>query len=213
MTDQFLWFQLRINSYSSNLNTPYYSLIVRAGEFQKCNLDVRTPLEKRYAIKFCFKLGKNATETYGLLQTAFGAPCMNRAWVFEWHKRFKEGTESVKDDERCGRGKKVRTPELGSHWIDSQQGILCEGFKGVQEEIRSEQTQHSSNRVSVISTSTIHQSTTPSLSQTIWPRWPSRRFPTLPIVETLLPVTFGYSLTLEAVVMKQLWWRSSTRSH
>ena len=29
---------------------------------------------------------------------------MNRASVFEWHKRFKEGTESVRDDERCGRG-------------------------------------------------------------------------------------------------------------
>ena len=29
-------------------------------------------LEERYAIKFCFKLGKNdATETYGMLQTAF----------------------------------------------------------------------------------------------------------------------------------------------
>ncbi len=31
--------------------------------------------EERYAIKFCFKLGKNATETYGMLQTAFGASC------------------------------------------------------------------------------------------------------------------------------------------
>ena len=28
-------------------------------------------LEERYAIKFCFKLGENATETYGMLQTAF----------------------------------------------------------------------------------------------------------------------------------------------
>ena len=37
------------------------------------------PLEERYAIKFCFKLGKNATEPYGMLQTAFGASCMNRA--------------------------------------------------------------------------------------------------------------------------------------
>ena len=69
-------------------------------------------LEERYAIKFCFKLGKNATETYGMLQTAFGASCMNRASVFEWHKRFKEARESVKNDERCGRSKKVRTPEL-----------------------------------------------------------------------------------------------------
>ena len=37
---------------------------------------------------------------------------MNRASVFEWHKRFKEGRESVRDDERCGRSKEVRTPEL-----------------------------------------------------------------------------------------------------
>ena len=70
-------------------------------------------LEERYAIKFCFKLGKNdATEMYGMLQTAFGASCMNREWVFEWHKRFKEGRESVRGDERCGRSKEVNTPEL-----------------------------------------------------------------------------------------------------
>ena len=69
-------------------------------------------LEERYAIKFCFELGKNATETYGMLQTTFGASCMNRASVFEWHKRFKEGRESVRDDVRCGRSKEVNTPEL-----------------------------------------------------------------------------------------------------
>ena len=96
-------------------------------------------------------------------------------------------------------------------------GLLCWGFKGVQEEIPSW------NRVSGISTRTIHQSTTPSLSQTIWPRWASRQFLSLPTVQILLPVTFAYSLSsrknLEAVVMRQLrrWkrlWRSSlTHSH
>ena len=69
-------------------------------------------LEEQYAIKFCFKLGKNATETYGMLQSAFGASCMNQASVFEWNKRFKEGRESVTDDDRCGRSKEVNTPEL-----------------------------------------------------------------------------------------------------
>ena len=69
-------------------------------------------LEERYAIKFCSKLGKNATETYGMLQTAFRLSCTNRASVFEWHKRFKEGSESVREDERCGRSKEVNTPEL-----------------------------------------------------------------------------------------------------
>ena len=47
-----------------------------------------------------------------MVQTAFGASCMNRASVFEQHKIFKEGSESVRDDERCGRSKEVRTPEL-----------------------------------------------------------------------------------------------------
>ena len=69
-------------------------------------------LEERYEIKLCFKLGKNATETYGMRQTDFEASCKNRASVFEWHKRFKEGRESVSDDGRCGRNKEVNTPEL-----------------------------------------------------------------------------------------------------
>ena len=69
-------------------------------------------LQEQYAIKFCFKLGKNATETYGMLQTSFGASCMNGASVFEWHKRLKENKESVRDDESNGRSKDVNTPEL-----------------------------------------------------------------------------------------------------
>ena len=36
----------------------------------------------------------------------------HRASVFEWHKRFKKGRESVRDDERYGKSKEVRTPEL-----------------------------------------------------------------------------------------------------
>ena len=94
-------------------------------------------LEERYAIKFCFKLGKYATEMYGMLQTSFGASCMNQASVFEWHKRFKEGRESVRDDERCGRSKEVNRPELIAKGLGL--GLLCWGFKGVQEEIPSEE--------------------------------------------------------------------------
>ena len=65
----------------------------------------------------------------------------------------------------------------------------------------------------------MQQSTTPSLSQTIWPRWASRHFLSLPIVQTLLLVTFRYSQSSETVVMtqlrrwKRLWRRSLTRSH
>ena len=85
-------------------------------------------------------------------------------------------------------------------------GLLCWGFKGAQEEIPS------SNQVSGISTRTMHQSTTPSLSQTIWLRWASRQqFFSLPIVQTLVPVTFGYSLSSETI--ERLWQSSLTRSH
>ena len=65
----------------------------------------------------------------------------------------------------------------------------------------------------------MHQSTSPSFSQTSWPRLESRQFLILTIVQTMLPVTFGYSLSSEAVVMRQLrrwkcaWRRSLTRSH
>ena len=77
-------------------------------------------LENRYAIKFCFKLGKNARETYGMLQTAFRPSCMNRASVSEWHKRFKEGRESVRDDPIYS------TPPLGQ---DMTQGQLLSRFE------------------------------------------------------------------------------------
>ena len=47
-----------------------------------------------------------------MLQTAFRPSSMNYASVFEWHMRFQEGRKSVRDDEKCGRSKEVRTSEL-----------------------------------------------------------------------------------------------------
>ena len=173
-------------------------------------------LEEWYAIKFCFKLGKNdTTETYEMLQTAFRVCCMNRALVFEWHNRFKEGKESVRGDERSGRSKEL----IHQSWLAKGLGLLYWGFKGISGRDSVGRGQHSSNRVSGISTRIIHQSTTPSLSQAIWPRWASRQFLSLPKVQTFLPVTFCYSLSSEAIVMRQLsrgkrlWRRSLRRWH
>ena len=82
-------------------------------------------------------------------------------------------------------------------------------FYGSSDRDSVERGQHSSNRVSGISTRTMHQFSTPSLSQTIWPRWASRQFLSLPIAQTSLPVAFGYSLSSEAVVLRQLRrWKS-----
>ena len=116
-------------------------------------------LEKRYAKKLFFK-------------TAFRPSCMNRALVFEWHKRLKEGRESVRNDERCRRSKKVNTPKLVGQRVRVRVTMLR--FSGSSGKDSQGRGQHSANQASVISTRTIHQSTTPSLTQTIWPRWASR---------------------------------------
>ena len=63
-------------------------------------------LEEQYAITFCFKLGKMPEKRMEYFRLLFD----HLAWIE--HKRFKESRESVRDDERCGWSKEVRTPEL-----------------------------------------------------------------------------------------------------
>ena len=62
-------------------------------------------------------------QKHGMLQTAFGATCMNRASVFEWHKRFKVNRESVRDDESVGG---VRM-SIHQSWLAKllELGLLC----------------------------------------------------------------------------------------
>ena len=91
-------------------------------------------LEERYAIKFCFKLGKNATEMCGMLQTAF-------AWI---KHQFLSG---IRDSRKAGslwgmmRGVGVVRKSIHHSWLAKGLGLglLCWGFKGVQEEIPSEE--------------------------------------------------------------------------
>ena len=158
-------------------------------------------LEERYAIKFCFKLGKNATKTYRMLQTAFGPSCRNRASVLS----------GLRDSKKARRlwwmmSKEVDTPQLIGQRVRFRVRIRVTILRFIGSSGRDSvgRSQPSSNRVSGISTRTMHLFTTPSLSQTIWPRLASRQFLSLPLVQTLLPVTFAYSLSLEAVVMRQL---------
>jgi hypothetical protein len=67
--------------------------------------------EQRINVKFLVKLKKSATETFQLLTEAYGEDCMTRPGVFEWHKRFSEGRESVKDDDRPGRPRTAVTDD------------------------------------------------------------------------------------------------------
>ena len=151
-----------------------------------------------------------------MLQTAFGACCMNQYQFLSGIRDFRKAGSQRGMMRSMGGVRK----SIHHSWLAKGLGLglLCWASKGVQEEIPREEA-NTSNRLSGISTRTMHQSTTPSLSQTIWPRWASRQFLNVPIVQTLLPVTFAYSLSSEAVVMRQLrrwkrlWRRSLTRSN
>jgi len=59
--------------------------------------------EQRVCIKFCVKLGRNGAETFEMLRTAFDEQCLSHARIFKWHKRFKEGRDSVDDNPWSGR--------------------------------------------------------------------------------------------------------------
>ena len=84
-------------------------------------------LEEWYAIKVCFKLGKNATETYGMLEHQFLC--------------------GIRDSRKAGnlwgmiRGVEGVRKSIHHSWLAKGLGLglLCWGFKGVQQEIPSEE--------------------------------------------------------------------------
>ena len=92
----------------------------------------------------------------------------------------------------------------GSHWTNNQQGILCWCFKGVQEEIPSEEA--CTLQIGSVAFLT-GQCTSPQLHpcHILFDQdGHQESFLSLPIHQTLLPETFVYSLSSEAVVMRML---------
>ena len=84
-------------------------------------------------------------------------------------------------------------------------GLLCWGFNGVQEEIPREEA--STLQIGSVAFPTVYNSI-------LVIDYLTKMGITLPIVQTLLPVTFAYSLSSEAIIMRQLrrWkrlWRKS----
>ena len=68
-----------------------------AGELTKMS-----NFEQRANIKFCFKLNKSATETHKLLQEVYGDTAVTNKTICKWFERFRDGQESLNDDEKSG---------------------------------------------------------------------------------------------------------------
>jgi len=59
--------------------------------------------EQRVCVKFCFKFGKTFTESFQMLQQAYGENCLSGMQCHKWYHRFKSGRTSIEDDPKSGR--------------------------------------------------------------------------------------------------------------
>jgi len=50
-----------------------------------------------------FQIGGTFTETFQMLQQAYGEDCLSRTQCHEWYQRFKSGRTSIEDDSKSGR--------------------------------------------------------------------------------------------------------------
>ena len=124
-------------------------------------------LEERHAIIFCFKLGKKMPQKR---MESFTLLFDHLAWI---EHQFLSG---IRDTRKAGslwgmmRGVGGVWKSIHHSWLATGLGLglLCWGFKEFRNRDSVGRGQHSSIRVCGISTWTLHQSTSPSLSQTIW---------------------------------------------
>ena len=129
MTDQFLCFQVQMNSYTRNWNAPCHSWGI-----SKMQSDT---LKERYAIRFCFKLWKMPQKRMECFRLLFD----HIAWI---EHQFLSG---IRDSRKARslwemmRGVRGVRKSIDQSWLAKGLGLglLCWGFKGVQEEISPEE--------------------------------------------------------------------------
>jgi len=94
--------QFDLSQLSPRLCNSQYVSKVRSSFCVLSCVKMQRSLEQRYAIKFCTKLGKPGSKTLQLLRTAYGDAVLSSSQVFRWHMPFKDGSESVEDEQRAG---------------------------------------------------------------------------------------------------------------
>ena len=173
-------------------------------------------LEERYAIKFYFKLGKNAIRwKVDLLlwprdqETEFPVEAC-------WLSQTQEGQTEQIHPQTFGWLFFDSTGMIYMHWVPTGQTVNKEYYVEVLREFRQ---RFRRKRPALLKSAQWHfqQHNAPVHNSILVTDYLTemgiRTLVTLPIVQILLPVTFGYSLTLEAVVMRQLrrWKRLFTK--
>ncbi|GFV29412.1 HTH_48 domain-containing protein [Trichonephila clavipes] len=94
----------------------HYNIVAVKQVFLVCYEMSDNNFEQQCTIKFCFRLGHNATETFATLQQAHGDSALSRA--FRWFKAFSEARQSI-EEPRSGRPSVSKPLKM---WLES--GIL-----------------------------------------------------------------------------------------
>jgi len=81
--------------------------------------------EQRVCVKYCLKLGKTFTETFRMLQQAYGEDYLSRTQCYEWYQRFKLGRTSIEDDPKSGRP----SSSTGNDHIEKVRSVIRENCR------------------------------------------------------------------------------------
>lgn len=60
-------------------------------------------IEFRAVIKFLTKQGKTPQIIMEEMSSVYGDSCPGKSMVYKWHSLFKQGRDSIEDDQRSGR--------------------------------------------------------------------------------------------------------------
>ena len=90
--------------------------------------------EQSFCVKFCFKLGKTFTETFQMLQQAYGEDCLSRTQCYEWYQRFKSGRTSIEDEPKSGQP----SSSTGDDHIEKVRSVIRENRRLTVREVSEE---------------------------------------------------------------------------
>jgi len=90
--------------------------------------------EQRVCVKFCLKVGKTFTETFQMLQQAYGEECLSRTQCYELYERFKSCRTSIENDPKSGRP----SSSTGGDHIEKVRSVIRENRRITLREVSEE---------------------------------------------------------------------------
>jgi len=85
-------------------------------------------------LQILFQIGKNFTETFQMLQQAYGEDCLVRMQCHEWCQRFKSGRTPIEDDPKSGR----TSTSMDEDHVEKVLAVICQNRRPTVREVAEE---------------------------------------------------------------------------